>query len=175
MDTTDVQQASERLENAVRALTRVLTDSDRSDDDVTACDWDVLRALAEYQDAAERPDNPAVLEWVPPLLEIEETAGPEDKVIQFATWVFTVTDEQRAVTGGAERLAGLGEERRPETAASVVGALVDEELAWPDIDAYGQLGLDLDLVRYSTHTMLGAGADGADVDIDTRIGGSDPD
>lgn len=156
MDTIDVRQASERLENAVRALTRALTDADRSDDDVTACDWDVLRALAEYQDAAERPENPAVLQWVPPLLEIEDTSGPDDKVIQFATWVFTVTDERRAVAGGAERLASLGEERRPTTPAAVMGALVDEELAWPDVDAYGRLGLDLDLVRYSTHTMLGS-------------------
>lgn len=153
-DMIDVQQASQRLEAAVRALTDSLTASPQPEEEVSTCNWEVLRALAVYQDAADRPENPAVLEWVPPLVEIEEDRD-HDKVIQFATWVFSITDEQRAVSSGIRRLGDRrDEEQRLDSAADVVGALFDQEQGWPDVEAYEQMGLELELVNQSTHTML---------------------
>src|SRR4051794_16703386 len=96
MDTTELRQASERVERAVRVLTDAL-EAESGADEVTARNWEVLRSLAGYQDVAMRPEYPSVLEWVPPLLEIEDGDRSHDKVVHFATWVFSVTDEAVAV------------------------------------------------------------------------------
>lgn len=152
---TELRKASERVEQAIRSLTDTLTVGPAGDDRVTARSWEVLRSLAAYRDAALVPVNPAVLEWVPPLLEIEAADRSRDKVIHFATWVFTVTDRTKAVAAGRARLAREPDDpRRVESAADAVGILFDEDMTWPELREYEQLGLDLELVEHSSHTML---------------------
>jgi hypothetical protein len=168
MDTTELRQASERVERAVRALTDAL-EADSGADEVTARNWEVLRSLAGYQDAAMRPEYQSVLEWVPPLLEIEDGDRSHDKVVHFATWVFSVTDEARAVAAARERLADEPDGAEyVEHASDAVGVLFDEDMRWPE--GYEQLGLDLELVTHSSHTML-ADEPQAPGDIDARITG----
>ncbi|HEX6443740.1 MAG TPA: hypothetical protein VF053_01530 [Streptosporangiales bacterium] len=172
MDNTELRQASERVERAIRELTDAL-DAESGPEDVTARNWEVLRSLAAYQDAAMRPEYPSVLEWVPPLLEIEDGDRSRDKVVHFATWVFSVTDEARAVAAARERLADDPDEAEfVGHAAEAVGVLFDEDVRWPE--GYEQLGLDLELVTHSSHTML---ADESQVaaDIDARITGTPDD
>lgn len=147
----DVQEAAERIERAVRALTAALTGGAGAEE-VTACDWEVLRSLAAYADAADRPEYETSLTWVPPLLDIEAEEDDRDKVIHFATWVFAVADEQRAMSATAPD----GPEQPITSAADVVSTRFDREVSWPDAAAYEQLGLDLELVRHTTHTMLPA-------------------
>lgn len=172
-DTTELRQASERVERAVRALTDALDGPDVGDEEVTARNWEVLRSLAAYQDAAMRPEYPRVLEWVPPLLEIEDGDRTRDKVIHFATWVFSVADEPRAVAAAQSRLADDPDGAEfVEHASDAVGVLFDEDMTWPD--GYEQLGLDLELVTHSSHTML-ADSESAGGDIDARITGSTDD
>lgn len=150
----DVRDAAQRLERAVRDLTTALT-GEASAEEVTACDWEVLRSLAVYADAADRPEYDTTLAWVPPLLDIEAEEDARAKVLHFATWVFAVDDEQRAMSATAPD----GPERPITSAADVVSTRFDREATWPDIDAYEQLGLDLELVRHTTHTMLPAADD----------------
>lgn len=172
MDTTELRQASERVERAVRALTDAL-EADSGADEVTARNWEVLRSLAGYQDAAMRPEYPSVLEWVPPLLEIEDGDRSHDKVIHFATWVFSVDDEARVVAATRERLADEPDGAEfVEHASDAVGALFEEDVHWGE--EYEQLGLDLELVTHSSHTMLADAPQLAD-DIDARIGGESDD
>lgn len=178
MDTTELRQASERVERAIRALTDALEVSDPGGDEVTARNWEVLRSLAAYQDAAMRPEYPSVLEWVPPLLEIEGGDRTHDRVVHFATWVFSVTDEDRVVAAARSRLADDPDGAEfVEHAADAVGVLFDEDATWPD--GYEQLGLDLEFVTHSSHTMFADGddadGDGAGGDIDARITGSTDD
>ncbi|HEX6443743.1 MAG TPA: hypothetical protein VF053_01545 [Streptosporangiales bacterium] len=149
---TELQQAAERVQRAVRALTAAL-ERGRAAEEVTAGNWEVLRSLAVYQEAATRPEHPSVLEWVPPVPEIEDGDRSRDKVVHFATWVFAVTDEARAVAAARSRLAGHQDGAGfVEHAADAVGVLFDEDAHWPD--GYEQLGLDLELVTHSSHTML---------------------
>lgn len=172
MDTTELRQASERVERAIRSLTDAL-ESEVGADEVTARNWEVLRSLAGYQDAAMRPEYPSVVEWVPPLLEIEDGDRSHDKVIHFATWVFSVTDEARAVAGARARIADDPDGAEfVEHASDAVGVLFDEDVRWGE--EYEQLGLDLELVTYSSHTMF---ADEPQVpgDIDARITGGPDD
>lgn len=172
MDTTELRQASERVERAVRSLTDAL-ESELDDDEVTARNWEVLRSLAGYQDAAMRPEYPSVVEWVPPLLEIEDGDRSHDKVIHFATWVFSVTDEDRAVEAARARLADEPDDAAfVEHAADAVGVLFEEDVRWGE--EFEQLGLDLELVTHSSHTMF---ADEPQVagDIDARITGTPDD
>lgn len=155
VDAIELRHASERVEQAIRSLTDTLTRRPVSDDQVTAQSWEVLRSLAAYKDAALRPENPAVLEWVPPLLEIEAGDRSRDKVIHFATWVFAVTDRTKAVAAGRTRLAGEPDDpMRVESAADAVHVLFDLDMTWPNLREYEQLGLDLEFVEYSSHAML---------------------
>lgn len=169
MDTTELRQAAERVEHAVQALTDAL-ESELGADDVTARNWEVLRSLAGYQDAATRPEYPSVLEWVPPLLEIEDGDRSHDQVVHFATWVFSVTDEARAVAAARSRLADDPDGTEiVEHAADAVGVLFDEDMTWPE--EYEQLGLDLEFVTHSSHTMLGETQQAGD-GLDARLAAS---
>ncbi|MBO0826665.1 MAG: hypothetical protein J2P24_02675 [Streptosporangiales bacterium] len=168
MDTTELRQASERAERAIRSLTDAL-EAEVGAEEATARNWEVLRSLAGYQDAATRPEYPTVLEWVPPLLEVEEGDRSRDKVVHFATWVFSVADEARAVAAARSRLAGDPDGADfVEHASDAVAVLFDEDVRWGE--EYEQLGLDLELVTHSSHTMF---ADEPQVagDIDARITG----
>lgn len=172
MDTTELRQASERVEHAVKALTDAL-EAGLDADEVTARNWEVLRSLAAYQDAAMRPEYPSVLEWVPPLLEIEDGDRSHDKVIHFATWVFSVTDEGRAVAAARSRTDGDADGAPyVEHAADAVSVLFDEDMTWPE--EYEQLGLDLEFLTHSSHTMLAETAEPGGR-LDARLSGASDD
>lgn len=158
----DVTAAAQLVDEAMRELTAALVDG-LPEDEVARRNLEVLRALAAYRDAADRPEHPAVLSWVPPMVEVEdlddEHAG-RDKILHCATWVFTVDDHDRIVADGRRRLAPT--ERGNEgldTSADVVSALFDEEMTWPDFQAYEEMGLSLAMVDFSSQTLVAIDGD----------------
>lgn len=151
----DITEASARVTAAVEELTRCLT-AGEPEDEVARRNLDVMRALAMYRDAADRPETPAVLDWVPPIVEVEELADElrTDRIVHTATWVFSVADQTKVVRGGRSRLSATGcDTSSLRTSAEVVSALFDEELTWPDFQAYDELGLTLELVDATSQSL----------------------
>lgn len=66
-----------------------------------------------------------------------------------------MNDRTKAVAAGRARLAGGQDDHmRVESPADTVHVLFDIDMTWPDLREYEQLGLDLEFVEYSSHTML---------------------
>lgn len=158
----DVTEAARQVDEAVRDLTAALVDG-LPEDEVSRRNLAVLRALAAYRDAADRPEHPAVLSWVPPIVEVEDLDDEHegrDKILHSATWVFTVDDHDAIVAAGRRRLAPTERgSANLDTSADVVSALFDEEMAWPDFQAYEEMGLSLAMVDFSSQTLVAVDGD----------------
>ncbi|MQA80781.1 MAG: hypothetical protein GEV10_20255 [Streptosporangiales bacterium] len=158
----DVTEAARQVDEAMRALTASLVDG-RPEDEVARRNLEVLRALAEYRDAANRPEYPSVLSWVPPIVEVEDLDDEHegrDKILHSATWVFTVDDHDKVVADGRRRLAPTERgNANLDTSADVVSALFDEEMTWPDFQAYEEMGLSLAVVDFSSQTLVALDGD----------------
>lgn len=66
--------------------------------------WELLRVLAGCRQASGN-DRYEVLRWVPPILEIENeprARAQVERVVQFASWLFTVTGKGRVMEIGAD-------------------------------------------------------------------------
>lgn len=124
-----------------------------SDEEIALSDQELLEALANFRAASDGPERPNVLSWVPPVEELDDESG-EDKVMLVATWFFAVEDAERALSAGRARAMAAGTEPTdPEwewldTVSGVVNVLFDQELDWPDIDAYADLGLNVESAHF---------------------------
>lgn len=148
------------LREAVVAFTSRATASDAADDELAASEWTLLRALADFREALASPDSPEVLGWVPPVEELDDEGVPAtDKVMQVATWFFSVADSDQVLVAGRERVAvaaavASGVEAVPvRTVSDVVGMLAESEIDWPDVDAYESMGLSVDSAHFFTQVL----------------------
>lgn len=161
-ETDDLVTAADRLIDDIRTLTDCILD-DGSDEERTQLNWAVLRSLDHYRNVASwtTERSPDVLEWVPELAEIEETFDDHrglDRIIQFATWVFAVTDAEEFMRKGRENVAVYESVDADSAVASVVAGRFDSEIDWPDFNRYADAGLRLEHMQYSTHRVASEGA-----------------
>ena len=143
------------LRAAVAAFTERATASGGSDDDLAASEWALLRALADFREALASPEAPEVLGWVPPVEELDDDPTATDKVMQVATWFFSVADHDQVLVAGRERVAASagGEDVYVRTVSDVVGMLAEAEIDWPDPDQYEPMGLSVDSAHFFTQVL----------------------
>lgn len=140
--------------SALRAAMETFLDrtAGGTDEEIAASDWALLEALADFRAAA---DQPNVLSWVPPVDELDEETGG-DKVILVTSWFFAVNDAERVRTAGRARAVAAGGDPESEwlgTVSGVLNVLADQELDWPDIEAYEDIGLDIESAHFASQYL----------------------
>lgn len=112
-------------------------------------DTQLILALERFRDELTGLRDADVLQWVPHIADVVETAQPPTTIVtQHAHWVFTVDDVDELVEGASRR---LGKNYMHEDAPrEVLHDLARTQLRWLPALEFLDVGLQLEMESYAT-------------------------